>query len=136
MYKYVAYVSQDSYIFNASLLFNLCLSNEVIDHEYLIFLIDKFNLNLCKRDLNSLSSFMISENGVNLSGGQCQKIVLIRCLYQRKKFILLDEATRFIDQASRKDIYDYLFSLDALGLIIIDHDFDFNNQQVEVVDFN
>lgn len=134
LYKYIAYISQDSYIFNDSLLFNLCLSSsEIDDYEYLYFLLKEFNLNLCKWDLDSLSTFMISENGANLSGGQKQKIVLIRSLYQRKKILFIDEGTRFLDKESRRIIYDYLLGLNDIMVIIIDHDFDFFNDKIHIL---
>ncbi|TPG38839.1 ATP-binding cassette domain-containing protein [Flavobacterium pectinovorum] len=40
----------------------------------------------------------LSEEGINLSGGQKQVIALVRALYKKPQFLILDEATSAIDR--------------------------------------
>ena len=45
------------------------------------------------------------ENGVNISGGEAQKIALARALYKDAPFIILDEPTAALDPIAEFDIY-------------------------------
>ena len=45
---------------------------------------------------------MISENGINLSGGQIQRIGIARVFYQDRGVIFLDEATSALDRETEK----------------------------------
>ncbi len=47
----------------------------------------------------------ISDNGVNVSGGEAQKIALARALYKGAPFIILDEPTAALDPVAEYDIY-------------------------------
>lgn len=45
------------------------------------------------------------ENGINVSGGEAQKIALARALYKDAPFIILDEPTAALDPIAEADIY-------------------------------
>lgn len=45
------------------------------------------------------------ENGVNISGGEAQKIALARALYKDAPFIILDEPTAALDPIAEAEIY-------------------------------
>jgi ATP-binding cassette subfamily B protein len=62
------------------------------------------------------------ENGNNLSGGQKQKIGLARALIKQPKILLLDEATSNIDESSKQQILDFIYSNDDMTIITISHD--------------
>ncbi len=47
----------------------------------------------------------LSDNGVNVSGGEAQKIALARALYKDAPFIILDEPTAALDPVAEYDIY-------------------------------
>ncbi|MBR6291065.1 MAG: ABC transporter ATP-binding protein, partial [Clostridia bacterium] len=45
------------------------------------------------------------DEGVNVSGGEAQKIALARALYRDAPFIILDEPTAALDPIAEADIY-------------------------------
>ena len=64
----------------------------------------------------------IQDNGMNLSGGQKQKIALARALYHNKPILILDEATSAIDKKSVYDIEEKLLKFPGITLVSITHD--------------
>ena len=47
----------------------------------------------------------INKNGVDLSGGEAQKIAIARALYKDAPFIILDEPTAALDPIAEAEIY-------------------------------
>ena len=63
---------------------------------------------------------MISEHGMNLSGGQKQKIALARALVTDPAFVLLDEPTSALDNRSEQRVMDYLLA-SPCGCAVVAH---------------
>ena len=47
----------------------------------------------------------LSEDGVDVSGGEAQKIAIARALYKNAPFIILDEPTAALDPIAEAEIY-------------------------------
>ena len=61
----------------------------------------------------------------NLSGGQQQKVSILRSIFDAPQFLLADEPTGNLDQASAQQVIDLLLAYQkkyAMGLIISTHD--------------
>ena len=93
----IGYVSQESYIMNASVLENLTMGKEKVSK-------DKINQALyvtaMERDISNLPGGLlteIGEKGVNLSGGQKQRLAVGRCFLQDPDIILLDDPLSAVD---------------------------------------
>ena len=57
---------------------------------------------------NDLDTYLyknINEKGVNISGGEAQKIAIARALYKDSPFIILDEPTASLDPIAEAEIY-------------------------------
>ncbi len=65
-----------------------------------------------------------------LSGGQRQKVLLVRSLCATSKLLILDEPSNNLDSKSKKNLYDILTNLNKnynITIIMITHDLDHNN---------
>jgi len=100
----IAYVSQEIYLFNDTLRNNISLLDTHDNDKQIDELISKCGLDeLCKKLPYGVDT-MIEENGLNLSGGERQKIAIARALYKKPEILILDEATSNLDTISEKKL--------------------------------
>mgnify|MGYP002247846578 CR=1 FL=1 len=52
---------------------------------------------------------MVQDNGINLSGGEKQKIIFFEGIYEKSKIIILDEMFSNCDEESRRKIRNIVF---------------------------
>ena len=58
-----------------------------------------------EKGLDTMIYKSLSENGVDVSGGEAQKIAIARALYKDAPFIILDEPTAALDPIAEAEIY-------------------------------
>ncbi len=58
-----------------------------------------------KHDLNTYLYRELNENGMEISGGEAQKIAMARALHKKGQIIILDEPTAALDPISEHEIY-------------------------------
>lgn len=118
---HIAYVSQSGGVLSGTLRENLIFGVQYeIDDATLLSLVAYFDLNLIGDDHASILDIEIGEKGKLLSGGQKQKVQLIRAVLKDASFIILDEATSNLDAESEGHIVQYLKEhfVDRLVLIV------------------
>lgn len=65
----------------------------------------------------------IGEDGVLISGGECQRIAIARALVRQPKLLILDEPTNHLDNQVVKEIMDNLKNLEnSPAVLLISHD--------------
>lgn len=65
---------------------------------------------------------VIEDNGLELSGGENQKLALARALYKNGPIVILDEPTAALDPIAEKDIYESFGDMiDGRTAIFISH---------------
>jgi len=106
--KHISAVFQDFQIFNYSLLENIAFTNEC-DKERVNQIIDELSYrevvdNLPKAE-ETVMGKMFDEDGVELSGGQQQKLAIARALYKDTNLVILDEPTAMLSPKAEYDIY-------------------------------
>lgn len=113
-YKYEDYMALFSVVFQDSKIFSFSIAENVAaDTEY-----DSEQVTDCviraglgerlKTMENGIETIMykdFDENGVEISGGEMQKLCLARAVYKGAPFIVLDEPTAALDPVSEYDIY-------------------------------
>lgn len=109
--KIFATVNQDFSLMAFSLLSNIAIKDKAIQEEIDIIteLFDKNGLGdrLKKwyRGLDTPITKKLSASGVDLSGGERQKIAIIRALYKNSRVLVLDEPTSALDPVAESEVY-------------------------------
>lgn len=97
-------VLQEGKILDDSILLNIILDKENMDHEKLKNVIELTNL---KEFINATSQKLytqIGRGGYGISGGQKQRILIARALYKDPDFLFFDEATNSLDSKNENEI--------------------------------
>lgn len=98
-----SFVSQEEKLFNDTLENNIKLYREVSDDFYekilKVTLVDKI-----KNSKKFRNDFVIYEDGVNLSGGERQKIILARALIKDFNYLIIDEGLSEVNLEDEKII--------------------------------
>jgi len=123
----IGYVSQETVVFDDTVANNIHLWQGDIEEdpalrERMIHAAEQAHADHFICDLPNGYQTVVGEQGVRLSGGQCQRLFLARELFKQPNLLLLDEATSDLDTASEQHIQD---SIDALQgevtVVIIAH---------------
>ncbi len=103
-------VMQENYIFSDTLKGNIVLGNEPDDHR-----VDEALDAACLRqfvDDHPLGlQTKLGSDGMGVSGGEKQRIMIARAIYKRPAYIMLDEATSSLDAETERKITENLGSL-------------------------
>lgn len=106
--KLFSVVFQDFKLFELELGENVAGSREY-DKDKVVECLKKSGFNLEKEKIpNGLGTFLYKgydDSGVEISGGEAQKIAIARALYKKSSFILLDEPTAALDPLAENEIY-------------------------------
>lgn len=90
------------------------ITNQTAENEEQILAVLKqsgFEKNLQKLSVGIYTNIGIQENGVQLSGGEAQKVAIARALYADRPWVILDEPTAALDPLSEIEIYTHLNDL-------------------------
>ncbi len=117
----MTYVDQESFAFEGNLYDNIVMGMTNIDEDWLGTLCQVFDVfDMSNQGL----TLYILENGKNLSGGQKQKLGLVRALLAKPEILILDEATSKIDKASEEKIIDFITTIEKMTVISVFHNLD------------
>jgi ATP-binding cassette subfamily B protein len=101
-------VLQDGKIFSGTIAENIAISDNEIDFDRLIDSCQAANILDFITSLPMKFDTKIGNVGMQLSGGQTQRILIARALYKNPQFIFLDEATSALDAENEKIIHNNL----------------------------
>lgn len=111
-------VLQESKLFSGSISDNISMSKD--NHEDLKVIDAARKSGILEDILSSPMGFetVISESGNNFSGGQRQRLLVARALYQEPSVIVFDEATSHLDFFTERHIENTLKELNITQIII------------------
>lgn len=120
--KFVSFIDQHGLLINSSIYENISLNQNISIKTIETYLLD-FGLIKAYNEANEYLSKNINELSSNLSGGECQKICLIREFLRNKKVMIFDEPTSYLDVYSKNVFIKYVRNLKENHIvIIISHD--------------
>lgn len=96
-------VLQDSFIFADSIAANICLA-EYVDEARLVQAAKMANIHLFIDSLPRKYQTVIGENGLGISQGQRQRMLIARAVYKNPEVIFFDKATNALDANNEKEI--------------------------------
>ncbi len=118
IFKNISYIGQESFIFNRSIRENIFITEPTDEDEQEgNRLMDALNFRpTLDKHLEGIESILNTSE--KLSGGEIQKISIMRALVKKGNILLMDEGDANLDKKSRKDLYS-LIGKDNYDLVIV-----------------
>lgn len=101
---------QDSYLFSKTIAENIKILMPYMSDEEMITLSKEFAFHDDVEKFNKKYESMLGKNGLTLSKGQRQRLVLIRAFTKLKPIMIFDDSFSAIDRINKKTIIDNLMS--------------------------
>ncbi len=118
----IALVSQDVILFDTSIMKNISIANPDASKSEIIEASKKADAHNFIVKLKKSYKTITGDRGLNLSGGERQKISIARALIKQPKILLLDEATSALDNKSESKVNKVLKSFQKnITIIIVAH---------------
>ena len=118
--KLVGVSEQEPMLLEDTLRFNLTFDDQAtVDEQEFQTLCGILNLDAFVRQLPNGLDTVVREGSTNLSGGEKQKISIIRALLKHPKLLVLDEPTSALDRESTRKFIDYLSGIREDRIIFV-----------------
>jgi len=115
--KKIGYIPQSVYLFDGTVAENVSFGS-ISNEDRIIKALQKANIwdfLAVKDGINT----MVGEGGIQLSGGQLQRIGIARALYDDPDVLVLDEATSALDTDTEQKIMDEIYNVSASKTLIV-----------------
>lgn len=117
--KILGYVPQETVFFHDTLLNNLLLGRTDIPNDYLNKVIDICQATEIIKSLDNQLDTEINRDLTHFSGGEVQRLSMVRALINRPKVLVIDDSFTAIDGTNRKCILDFLKEYKKEAIIVI-----------------
>ncbi|ESU29691.1 ABC transporter-like protein [Flavobacterium limnosediminis JC2902] len=104
----VGAVMQEGFIFNDTIANNIAVGVDIIDKQRLVYAADVANIKEYISGLPLGYNTKIGSEGVGMSTGQKQRLLIARAVYKNPEMLLFDEATSALDANNEKEIMQKL----------------------------
>lgn len=101
-------VMQEGFIFSDTIANNIAVGEDYVDKKKLLHAVEVANIKEFVDNLPLSYNTKIGMEGVGLSTGQKQRILIARAVYKNPKFLFFDEATSALDANNEKIIMNKL----------------------------
>ncbi len=125
---------QDSYLFSKTIAENIKILVPQMTYPEIVELSNFFSLHKDVTKFNKGYDSQIGRNGIVLSKGQKQRLVLVRAYTKPKPIMIFDDSFSAIDRINKKKILDNLMTIeDNSTKIIITHDIELATKFEKVI---
>ncbi len=101
-------VMQEGFIFNDTIANNIAIGVDIINKERLVYAADVANIKEYVSGLPLGYNTKIGSEGVGMSTGQKQRLLIARAVYKNPEMLFFDEATSALDANNEKEIMQKL----------------------------
>lgn len=120
----VAYVSQESYLFDASIRWNIAYGSPNASQAAIVHAATLAGAHKFIADLQEGYDTRVGLRGGKLSGGERQRVLLARALLRKPDILVLDEATSALDTISEDVVKRALKTLKgSCAIVLVSHRF-------------
>jgi ATP-binding cassette subfamily B protein len=106
--NHIGSVMQEGFIFNDTIANNIAIGQDVIDKERLQYAADVANIREFIENYPLRYNTKIGQEGVGMSTGQKQRLLIARAVYKNPEMLFFDEATSALDANNEKEIMEKL----------------------------
>lgn len=118
----IAYISQETFLFNGTIIENLSLGNPYLTYDEIIEACKKAQIHDFINSLPLRYNTLVEENGANFSGGQKQRLSIARAVLRKPEILIMDEATSNLDSITERAIENTIHEFSkGMTTIIIAH---------------
>ncbi len=117
-YDYIAYIPQESPVFDGTLRENLVFDKKVDDQE-VIKVLEQVELKDLYDKLEKGLDTELGERGIALSGGERQRLALARLWFSQASIVVLDEATSAMDNITEEIVMSRVLKLLSQKTVIV-----------------
>ncbi len=112
-------IPQNPYIFNMSIKENLLLASPNATEDEIWKALNDSQLKEFVQQQSQQLNTLLGENGIQMSGGQKQRLAIARALLKNSKVIIFDEATSSLDNQSQAAIQKVMENLKGQHTLIV-----------------
>jgi ATP-binding cassette subfamily B protein len=112
-------VMQDGFLFSESIAHNIALADDVVDKERLLHACEVANIRSFIEELPLNYNTKIGGDGIGLSRGQQQRILIARAIYKQPEYLFFDEATSALDTLNEASITAQLNQFAAGKTVVV-----------------
>lgn len=117
--SFIGYVPQQIQLFTGSIYENIAAGYDEATEDDIVEAAKAVGAHDFIATLPKAYYYDVSEQGLNLSGGQRQSIALARALVRKPKILVLDEPTSSMDSESENKVMNHIFNLSYNPTILL-----------------
>ena len=100
----ISYVPQNPFLFSDTIIENIKFGNYAANKDEVIKVSKTSSIHSDISSFNDKYETLLGERGVNLSGGQIQRLTIARALLKKSKLLILDDCLSSVDAKTERDI--------------------------------
>lgn len=117
--KKIAFVSQDSFLFNSSIKDNITIANkDLTENDIIQYAKEAQAYDFIMKQKNKFDT-LVEDRGLSLSGGERQRLTIARAFACNSRILVFDEGLSAIDKNVKLKILNHLLKIKKQGKIII-----------------